>query len=94
MNGRRLTDAQISKALRAHLPDRAYRGCASESSTPPRPPRQQRALPSFIGALSQADPVGRRRSLLIAAALPAALALASVAAVGSLRLLQRDPFRT
>ena len=26
MNGRRLTDAQISKALRAHLPERAQAG--------------------------------------------------------------------
>ena len=52
---------------------------------------QQRALPSFLGALSEADPVARRRSLLIAAALLVALALASAAAVGALRLLQRDP---
>jgi hypothetical protein len=35
----------------------------------------------------------RRRSLLIAAALLVALALASVAAVGALRLMQRDPIK-
>ena len=48
-------------------------------------------MPSFLGALSDADPVSRRRSLLIAAALLVALAFASAAAVGALRLLQRDP---
>ena len=54
---------------------------------------QQRALPSFLGALSEADPVVRRRSLLIAAALLVALAFASAAAVGALRLLERDPIQ-
>ena len=52
---------------------------------------QLRALPSFLRALSDADPITRRRSLLIAAALLVALALASAAAVGALRLLERDP---
>ncbi len=91
MNGRPLTDAHVSQALRAHLPQRAPAGLreliidAAETTT------QQRALPSFLGALSDADPVGRRRSLLIAAALLLALALASAAAVGAWRLFQRDP---
>ena len=91
MNGRPLTDAQISQALRAHLPDRAWSGMRDRilESTATTP--QQRALPSFLGALSDADPVARRRSLLIAAALLVAVAVASVAAVGALRLLERDP---
>jgi hypothetical protein len=93
MNGRRLTDAQISKALHAHLPDRAYPGLRERILDAAETTRQQRALPSVIGALSEADPVIRRRSLLIAAALLVALALASVAAVGALRLLQHDPVR-
>ena len=50
-----------------------------------------RSFPSFLGALSDADPVSRRRSLLIAAALLLAVAVASAAAVGAWRLLQRDP---
>ncbi len=93
MNGRALTDAQISRALRAHLPDRAQAGLrerileATETTTP------QRALPWFLGALSQADPITRRRTFLIAAALLVALALASAAAVGALRLMQRDPVK-
>jgi hypothetical protein len=91
MNGRQLTDAQISSALRAHLPDRAPAGLRERILDAPEPTTQQRALPRFLGALSEADP--RRRTLLIAAALLFALALASVAAVGALRLLERDPIR-
>jgi hypothetical protein len=93
MNGRRITDAQISEALRAHLPDRAYPGLRERILDAAETTGQQPALPSFLGALSDADPVVRRRSLLIAAALLVALALASAAAVGALRLLQRDPVR-
>jgi hypothetical protein len=52
---------------------------------------QRRPLPSFFGALSDADPVAARRSLLIAATLLLGLALASAAAVGGWRLLQREP---
>jgi hypothetical protein len=93
MNGLRLTDAQISKALRVHLPERAQAGLRERvlESTATTP--QQRGLPSFLGALSDADPVTRRRSLLIAAALVVAVALASVAAVGAWRLLDRDPVK-
>jgi hypothetical protein len=91
MNGRPLTDVRVSQALRAHLPQSAPAGLrelivdAAESTT------QQRALPLFLGALTEADPVARRRSMLIAAALLLAVAVASAAAVGAWRLLQRDP---
>ena len=91
MNGPTLTDAQISQALRAHLPERAQAGLRERILEAAETTAQQRALPSFLGALSDADPVARRRSLLIAAALLVALAFASAAAVGALRLLQRDP---
>jgi hypothetical protein len=91
MNGRRLTDAQISVALRAHLPEAAAPGLRERVFAAAETTSQQRALPSFLGALSDADPVSRRRSLLIAAALLLALAVASAAAVGAWRLLQRDP---
>jgi hypothetical protein len=93
MNGRALTDAQISRALRAHLPERAQAGLRERILDAAERTTQQRALPSFFGALSEADPITRRRSLLIAAALLVALALASAAAVGALRLLQRDPVK-
>ena len=91
MNGRRLTDAQISTALRAHLPEAAAPGLRERVFEAAETTSQLRALPSFLGALSEADPITRRRSLLIAAALLVALALASAAAVGALRLLERDP---
>ena len=91
MNGRPLTDAQISQALRAHLPEAAAAGLRERVFDAAETTAQLRALPSFLGALSDADPVARRRSLLIAAALLVALAVASAAAVGAWRLLQRDP---
>jgi hypothetical protein len=91
MNARHLTDAQISEALRAHLPEAAAPGLRERVFEAAETTAQVRTFPSFLGALSDADPVGRRRSLLIAAALLVALALASAAAVGAWRLLQRDP---
>ena len=93
MNAPRLTDAQISQALRAHLPDRAQAGLRERILEAAETTNQQRALPSFLGALSEADPLTRRRSLLIAAALLVALALAATVAVGALRILEGDPFR-
>jgi len=91
MNGRPLTDAQISQALRAHLPEAAAPGLRERVFDAAETTAQLRSFPSFLGALSDADPVSRRRSLLIAAALLLALAVASAAAVGAWRLLQRDP---
>ncbi|HEV8404242.1 MAG TPA: hypothetical protein VGQ31_14525 [Candidatus Limnocylindrales bacterium] len=93
MNGRRLTDAQISRGLRAHLPDRASQGLRERVLDAAGGTSQQRALPSLIGVLGDADPVARRRGVLIAAALLAAVAIAGAAAVGSFRLLQPDPVR-
>jgi hypothetical protein len=91
MNGRPLTDAQISQALRAHLPEAAAPGLRERVFDATASTAQLRSFPSFLGALSEADPVARRRSLLIAAALLLAVSLASAAAVGAWRLLQRDP---
>lgn len=93
MNAPRLTDVQVSQALRAYLPDRAQAGLRERILEAAETTTQQRALPSFVGALSDADPVTRRMSLLIAAALLVALALAATAAVGALRLLDRDPIQ-
>ena len=90
MNGRRLTDAQISQALRAHLPEAAAPGLRERAFAAAEATGQLRSFPSFLGALSDADPVSRRRNLLIAAALLLALAIASAAAVGAWRFFQRD----
>ena len=91
MNGRPLTDSEISQALRAHLPEAAAPGLRERVFDAAETTDQLRSFPSFVGAISDADPVGRRRSLLIAAALLVALAVASATAVGAWRLLQRDP---
>jgi Tol biopolymer transport system component len=88
MTGRSLTDAQIATALRAHLPARAQAGLEARVLAEVASTAQQRALPSFFAALNEADPIARRRSLLIAAVLMA-LAVAGIAAIGS-RLLERD----
>ncbi len=90
MNDRRLSDAQIATALRAHLPAAAQAGLRGRVTEAVEITSQQRPLPSFLGALSDADPAVRQRSLLIAAALLLGMALATGAAVGALRLLQRD----
>jgi len=86
-----VTDGQISRALRAHLPKQAAAGLRERVIGAAETTAHLRSFPSFLGALSDADPVSRRRSLLIAAALLVALAFASAAAVGALRLLERDP---
>jgi hypothetical protein len=91
MNARPVTDTQISRALRAHLPEQAAAGLRERVIDAAETTAQLRSFPSFLGALTEADPESRRRSLLIAAALLVALAFASAAAVGALRLLQRDP---
>jgi hypothetical protein len=90
MNDRNVTDVQVSKALRAHLPAQAQPGLRRRVMEAVEITSQRRPLPWFLGALSDADPIGARRSLLIAATLLLALALASVAAVGAWRLLQRE----
>ncbi len=83
MNGRPLTEAQISQALRAHLPKRAQAGLHEHILVAVDTTAQQRALPSLLGALQDADPGARRRNLLFAAALLIALAIAAAAAAGA-----------
>jgi hypothetical protein len=90
MNGRQLTDVQIARALRAHLPEHAQAGLTERILGEVAMTSQQRALPSIFGTLGDVDPVVRRRTLLLAAALLAALAIIGSAVIGS-RLLERDP---
>lgn len=89
MNGRSLTDAQISRALRAHVPERAKAGLQDRVLLAVEETSQQRALPWFMATLTDADPVVRRRNLLLVAALLVALALAAGAGVGA--WLSRQP---
>jgi hypothetical protein len=90
MNARSLNDAQIAAALQVHLPTRAQAGLRGRLMETVETTSQQRPLPSFLGALSDADPIRRRRSLLIAVALLLGLALATAAAAGAWQLLRRD----
>jgi len=54
MSGRTLTDAQISAALRAHLPLRVYPGLRERILDAVETTSQQRALPSFLGSVNAA----------------------------------------
>lgn len=89
MSDRRPTDLEIAIALRAHLPAAARADLRERVAVVVAETRQQRAFPSLAGALTDADPIVRRRSILIAAAL-LAVALAASLAAGTLRLSQRS----
>lgn len=89
MNDRRLTDAQVTRALAAHLPDRANPGLQARILADASVTRQRRALPSILGLLSDPDPAERRRTLLLVAAMLVALLVATGAAVGAILEWQR-----
>ena len=94
MNGRRLTDADISRALRAHVPDRAPSGLRARVLETAAGTAQQRPRTSFLAGPTHADPRVRRLNLLLAAALLLALSLAAAAGVGAwLRQQTREPDR-
>ena len=90
MSERRLTDVQISTALRAHLPTVARAGLLGRVMDSVDTVPQQSSLPSVLRFFSDADQFARRRSLLIAAALLLGMAVASAAVVGGLRFRERD----
>jgi hypothetical protein len=90
MNGRQLTDAQISLALHAHLPERAAAGLRERVLEGATSTAQLRPMPAFLASLTDADPTARRRSLLLAAALLIALTLAVAAGVGAWLQLRRE----
>ena len=91
MTDRHLTDRQIAVALRTHLPAHAEPALYGRVRQAVDGIPQRRRIPSVLGVLSGADPVGRRRLVLIAAALLLALAVAVGAATGAWRLFLRDP---
>ena len=77
MNGRTLTDEQISQALRAHLPDRARAGLRERVLELTETTLQQRALPSVMGALGDAE-MNTRFRVAVAAAAVVAVALIGI----------------
>ena len=91
MNDRRPNELQLPGALRAHLPAAAGADLRERIQLATATVPQQRAWPSVLGALTDADPIGRQRAFLIAAALLVAVALAGAAVVGALNDLDRNP---
>ena len=89
MTPRPVTDEQLAAGLRAHLPA-STPPCASGSSPRSRP-RRRSGLPSILGRLNDADPVARRRTILLVALLALALAASAVATAGALLREQRTP---
>lgn len=87
MTDARLSEGQITSALRGHLPESAQAGLRLRIFGSVEATSQQRPLPGFLGPLTDANPAARRRTLLLAAAILVALALVSIAAVGAWRIL-------
>ena len=90
MNDRRPTELELAAALRAHLPASARADLRDRIHLATATVPQQRALPSMLGMLTDADPIGRQRAVLIAAALLVAVALAGAAVVGALNDREND----
>ena len=92
MTAQRLTDAQISAALRAHLPAHARADVRMRIAAEIATARQRQALPSVFAALSDADPDARRRVMLLLAAALLAAGVVAAAVVGAY-LQRNDPVR-
>jgi hypothetical protein len=84
MNSRLLSDAQISRALRAHLPSQAQPGLFARISERVEATPQRRPWPSIFRAFTDADSVSQRRMLLLLAALLLALIVGTIGVVGTL----------
>lgn len=91
MTDRRPTDLQIAAALRTHLPATAPAGLRDEIGQGTATLAQRRGLPFVFGALTDADPIARRRAMLVAAAALLLAAVAGAAAIGALRRLETTP---
>ena len=92
MSAQRLTDAQISAALRAHLPAHARADVRMRIAAEVATARQRQALPSVFASLSDADPDARRRVMLLLAAALLAVGVVAAAVVGAF-LQRNDPVR-
>ena len=91
MTDRRLTDAQISAALRAHLPTHAPIPLTGQIADATGDTHQRRPWPRVVGVLAEVGSDPSRRMLLVAAVALLALLLASSAFIGASRLLDRRP---
>lgn len=94
MNDMRLTDAQLANGLRRIVPSEAQAGLRDRILAEVEDTRQERSLPALLGGLTDADPVARRRALLLVAAALLAIGVAAASVVGSLLRDRPDPLLT
>jgi hypothetical protein len=87
MTEQHLTDERLAAAVRDYLPAGAPHGTAERVALAlENAPEQLRRLPWALASVTDVDPVGRRRSLLLAAALIALAAAIGALAAGALRV--------
>jgi len=90
MTPRPLTDDQLAAALRGHIPAAnavLRQRILAEISTSP----QERRLPSILGRLTDADPIARRRSMVLVALVALALSVFVAGIAGGLLRDRRAP---
>jgi hypothetical protein len=83
MTLRPLTDDQLAAGLRAHLPvahAAMHERVRAEVTTTP----QDRRMPSILGRLTDADPMARRRTMLLVALVALALTVSVAGVAGAL----------
>ena len=90
MTPRPLTDAQIAAGLRAHLPA-AHTGLHDRILAEVTNTSQERRLVSILGRLTDADPMARRRTVLLVAIVALALTFVVTSIAGALLRDQLTP---
>lgn len=93
MSSRPLTDEQLVLALRDYLPEAAPSASAERLAEAITTQRQERRLPIVVAQLRDVDPIGRRRSVVLAVALLVIAALVGSIAAGAWRPRFMDPLR-
>jgi len=93
MSSRPLSDEQLVLALRAYLPKAAPSGSAERLAEAIATQRQERRLPIVVAQLRDVDPIGRRRSVVLAVALLVIAAVVGGIATGAWRPRFVDPLR-
>ena len=90
MSGMPLTDTQLSAGLARQVPDAAPAGLRDRILEEVEVTRQVRPVPAPLDRLMDADPIARRRALLLVAAALVLLGLVTAGVVGALINDRRD----
>ena len=90
MTGARLTDDQLTTGLARRTPAAAPAGLRDRILAEVEATRQVRPIPPPLDRLADADPIARRRALLLVAAALLALGLATAGVVGAFLLDRRE----